>query len=42
MTARSFMDRRWNRPRRRGAGEVPFGCAIVRDGQIIAQAGYAL
>ena len=40
MTARSFMDSALEQARAAGAaGEVPIGCAIVRDGQIIAQAG---
>lgn len=40
MTARSFMDSALEQARAAGAaGEVPIGCVIVRDGQVIAQAG---
>ena len=40
MTARSFMDLALKQAKiAETAGEVPIGCVIVRDGEVIAQAG---
>lgn len=40
MTARSFMDLALKQAEiAETAGEVPIGCVIVRDGEVIAQAG---
>ncbi|MBR1218701.1 nucleoside deaminase [Bradyrhizobium sp. U87765 SZCCT0131] len=40
MSAQSFMDLALNQAKIAGnSGEVPIGCVVVRDGQVIARAG---